>query len=222
VRQSTGDPERGAVFPGDLAGMIARAFFDDPLHAWFFPDPRRRIRRIAMMYGIMMRFYGTVTRTSARNEGVAIWDDAEVESPRARIGLVEGLRLAVRFIGGCGGRSLFRMIRYQLWAMPLHARSMDGKKHRYLALIAVDPREQGKGHARRLLEPAIAEADRAGMACCLETQNPSNVPLFEHFGFRVLARLKCRGPLWGIGSRPGNAVMASNRMSCQNHENVLP
>lgn len=58
----------------------------------------------------------------------------------------------------------------------------------YLSIVAVDPAPQGKGLGRKLLEPTIAEADRVGATCFLETFSPRNLSFYEQLGFASEAR----------------------------------
>jgi GNAT superfamily N-acetyltransferase len=60
-----------------------------------------------------------------------------------------------------------------------------------------DSIHQGKGWAGVLLRPVLAALDAVETACCLETQNPRNVPLYEHFGFNV--KLHTRVPGTDVG-----------------------
>jgi hypothetical protein len=32
----------------------------------------------------------------------------------------------------------------------------------------------------------LERIDKEGLPCYLETQNPENIPLYEHFGFKVM------------------------------------
>ena len=59
-------------------------------------------------------------------------------------------------------------------------------RHGFLQTIGVDPQFQGKGYAGRLLKPMLTRMDKEGLPCYLETLDEKNVPLYEHFGFRVL------------------------------------
>jgi ribosomal protein S18 acetylase RimI-like enzyme len=58
----------------------------------------------------------------------------------------------------------------------------------YLSIVAVDPRAQGQGLGRQLLEPTLAEADRVAATCYLETFNPRNLSFYERLGFGTAAR----------------------------------
>ena len=60
--------------------------------------------------------------------------------------------------------------------------------HYYLGMIGVPPEHQGRGLARLLLDAVHAmsaqDPDSCGVVLMTETQK--NVPLYEHFGYRVL------------------------------------
>jgi ribosomal protein S18 acetylase RimI-like enzyme len=58
--------------------------------------------------------------------------------------------------------------------------------HYYLNTIGVAPESQGKGVASKLIKPFLARADEQGVSAYTETITPSNVSLYEHYGFRVM------------------------------------
>ena len=55
--------------------------------------------------------------------------------------------------------------------------------HYYLQSIGVRPGFQGQGLASGLVRPFLDEADSRGISSYTETMTPSNVGLYEHFGF---------------------------------------
>lgn len=57
----------------------------------------------------------------------------------------------------------------------------------YLSILGIDPAAQGQGLGARLLAPALASADEAGVACYLETFSPRNESFYGRMGFRALA-----------------------------------
>ncbi len=54
-------------------------------------------------------------------------------------------------------------------------------------------RYRGQGLASRLIRPLLEEFDKKKLACYLETHNPSNVAIYEHFGFKVVEEGKIPG-----------------------------
>ena len=63
------------------------------------------------------------------------------------------------------------------------------QSHYFVGMLGVVPDEQGRGHARRLLEHVrrlSAEAGCAGVA--LSTEDPENIPFYEHMGFEIVGK----------------------------------
>ena len=62
---------------------------------------------------------------------------------------------------------------------------VNGRQYR-VKIISIDKSLRGTGAFRRLITPAIEYAERQGIPMVLETHNPSNVGLYEHFGFELV------------------------------------
>ena len=63
------------------------------------------------------------------------------------------------------------------------------KEHWYRLLLAVDPEHQGKGYASKLLNEMLPEIDKEGLPCYVDTVFSRNVPIYQHFGFRLVDEL---------------------------------
>ncbi|TCO08474.1 hypothetical protein EV194_105284 [Natronoflexus pectinivorans] len=59
-------------------------------------------------------------------------------------------------------------------------------RHYRMKIISIDESLRGTGAFRRLITPAIEYSDREQIPMVLETHNPSNVGLYEHFGFKLV------------------------------------
>ena len=74
--------------------------------------------------------------------------------------------------------------------------------HLHLNMIGVRRRHQGRGLARRLLERveqiSRGRPDSAGVT--LSTEDPRNLPLYEHFGYRITGHARVAPELesWGF------------------------
>lgn len=168
-----------------VAEVLARAFQDDPLMRYAFPDAGQRRQLLPWLIGLNVCYgcrYGEVYAT-AGYEGAAIW-----------------------FPPGQTTMTLWRMLRVGMFAAPLRirwpvlrrladigsrsaalqARSLSGP-HWYLAQIGVEPSRQREGIASRLLRPMLARLDAAGLPCSLETENAANLAVYERYGFRLAA-----------------------------------
>ena len=60
--------------------------------------------------------------------------------------------------------------------------------HYYLGIIGVLPGHQGKGYAKFLIEKLIevSESDSNSHGISLSTEKKENIPIYEHFGFKVI------------------------------------
>jgi predicted GNAT family N-acyltransferase len=167
--------------------MLTRAFWDDLLNVHLFPDQDVR----AKLLPVLMRFrlkqglkYGEVYATSSRIEGLALWK----HSDRVDNTLWEILRLAgLGSIMAMGRRLIAQMLKIDKF---VSQRRMKYAVAPYLHLgpVAVDPEHQGKGYASKLVRPMFVELDQLGLPCYLEAQSESNVAIYEHYGFKVLAK----------------------------------
>ena len=59
-------------------------------------------------------------------------------------------------------------------------------RHYRVKVISIDKSLRGTGAFRKLITPAIEYADQEQIPMVLETHNPSNVGLYEHFGFKLM------------------------------------
>ena len=94
----------------------------------------------------------------------------------------------------CGGLTLLFKASWKfLWQMKQDDDFASKLRHRlapfphwYLAVLGVDPKSQGKGYASRLLQPMLKRLDAENLPCYVETSIEEYVPIYQHFGFRVI------------------------------------
>jgi GNAT superfamily N-acetyltransferase len=116
------------------------------------------------------------------------------------------------------GRRLGVVARYQSAAVRSHPR---GEPHWYLAIIGVDPVRQGYGVGAALLRSRLRRCVQDGLPAYLESSNPANVPLYQHFGFQVTGTLGLPegapvvSTMWRPGT-PGEAPLVAQRLRDQN------
>jgi GNAT superfamily N-acetyltransferase len=187
------------------AGMLARAFFDDPHQVYMTPDAERRARLRPGLYHGLVHYVllcgDEVYTTPGSVKGVAAWmppgKDWTTIGHWFRSGLVRAaLRLSLREIR--------RSIRGLVIQSRLHDRYMTGP-HWYLALLGVEPSCQGQGIGGTLIQPILARADADGLPCYLETGTEKNVRFYRKRGFEVLAEetIPGGGPrFWGMARNP--------------------
>lgn len=181
--------------------LLARAFVDDPLMVWFFPDDASRLHACAALFGLFAENYLAHGRVDVvgedRPHAVAMWrwprpDDAP--SLPESLPTTSGLMTALIGPEAAAEKGA---------AMSVLAELRPLQPHAYLHLLAVEPDLHRTGLGGRALAPGLAAAGEAGLVACLETMNPANVPFYEAHGLVVRheVRLGAGGPtVWEMAT----------------------
>jgi GNAT superfamily N-acetyltransferase len=170
---------------GEAAEALARAFFDDPLFTYVFPDDELRGRVLPqfMAAGARMgHLFGEVYTGAESVVGAAIWlppNWGEFNDERTA---AAGFPAVMKQMGE-EANARFGVAMGEFGA--LHQRDMPAP-HWYLMILGVDPPRQGIGIGGQLIQPVLARADSDGVACYLETLKARNVPFYQRHGFKVL------------------------------------
>ncbi len=167
------------------SGTLARAFRDDPVARYLFPEDEKRAYLLDWYLGSAVRYclpYGEVYTTEGL-DGVAAWlppGKTRVSNPwhMLRSGMLSA-PLKVK------PSAFSRLITFGAYADAAHKRCAPGR-HWYLLVLGVEPSSQGRGIGGALLEPVLARADAGETPCYLETQYERNVPFYERHGFEVV------------------------------------
>jgi ribosomal protein S18 acetylase RimI-like enzyme len=162
--------------------LLARAFVEDPLMRWFFPDDDMRPHACAALFGLFAEQYLAAGRVDVvRRPGpvaVAMWrwpGAAAAEQPESLPtppGLMTALMGAARAAEVGGAMSGIAALR-------------PPEPYAYLHVLGVDPSVRGRGLGGEVLDVGLAAARAAGLSACLETMNPANVPFYEAHGLAV-------------------------------------
>jgi len=165
--------------------VLARAFQSYLFSKYLFADELEREKRLPYFFQCVLKYcirYGESYATSLNLEGVAVWLTSD-NYPMTFGKLIRSVPLSTMFrLGRWGGD---RMRNSGEYIDAVHER-LAPFKHWYLHKIGVDPQFKGKGYASKLLRPMFARIDEEGLPCYLETWDEKNVPLYEHFGFRMV------------------------------------
>jgi ribosomal protein S18 acetylase RimI-like enzyme len=179
----------------DLAWVLARAFRDNPLNvAVVGGSPQRRVRS---------------NRQGLRTTLASALGRAQVLAAYPSTGPIAGglvglppfhwplpappLGLQLRTLLGQGLRVA------RSWGRIFHELGAvhPERPHWYLAVVGVDPSQQGRGLGARLLEEFVEQVDRDAEPAYLETDRFENLAFYETFGFRVESELPVQGvPVW--------------------------
>jgi ribosomal protein S18 acetylase RimI-like enzyme len=165
-----------------LAAMLSRAFYDDPVMAWFFPDDGRRAARCEVFFRRVI-LYGPYARAGDvyTTEGLgsaAIW----LPPDKWRLGILDQLRFLPAIL-----RILpLRWLASRLAAFnQIEARHPHEPPHWYLSTLGTDPDQQGHGLGSALLADRLRRLDADALPAYLESSKERNVPFYERHGFAV-------------------------------------
>lgn len=184
-------PERIDQLAVDPASASAvAALEDDPFYRsicslyWSEAVTRRAVLSQYFDYSIQEgRELGRSVHLADERCGVAVWllpQSPEVEAKAAR----QKQTFLQTILGAEGCANYYRIIEF----MSSQSSTLIDDAVWYLSIVAVDPMLQGQGLGRKLLEPTIDEADRAGATCYLETFSERNPAFYRRLGFAPAAR----------------------------------
>ena len=77
------------------------------------------------------------------------------------------------------------MANFQSFAMNLRKKYTNNEDW-YIYNLCVHPNQQGKKISSKLIKPILNYFKMKKQICYLETNSDSNVPIYEHFGFKIL------------------------------------
>ena len=190
---------------GELAGVLAKAFHEEPLMRWLLPDDMTRSKRLEIMFSTLLgRLYLPLGSTYAaysreKVSGCAVWCPPNAwRAPSWRIALMAptmALALKERVLAGL---SLLRAME----------KNHPSGSHWYLAYLGVSPEAQGTGAGAALLMHGLERCDAEGSCAYLETSRHTNVLLYERFGFRVSQAFATPGGVsaWGMYREPQESL----------------
>ncbi len=181
---------------GSLAEALARAFYDDPVTAWFYPDAARRMRHARRFFGIRLRQlarHGLIF-TTPEHAGAALWAPPGRWREDLRQSLMQVPMLPVL---------LPRIVRATRAVREIE-RHHPAEPHFYLSVLGVDPELQGGGVGSALLAPALERCDATSTAAYLESSKEGNVAFYARHGFAVAERIELPEgpPLWLMWREP--------------------
>ncbi len=195
----------------EAAEIQARAFFDDPLFEFVFPDPGDRRARLAWVMRMGLAYgcrNGRADTTADTMLGHAVWlppGDPHMDEARlADAGFVNPE-------AHMGADAVARFGSFMAQIGPIHERLMP-ESHWYLMILGVDPPRQGQRVGSALLRSTLAHVDAEECRCYLETSKARNVPFYQKHGFEVVEEtdIEGRGPhVWMMVRAAQSSALAA-------------
>jgi len=186
-----------------ISEALAAAFFDDPVMSWILPDDAQRPRRLAGLFGVLMKGHYlplSAVWTTPELAGAALWGPpGHAVVPTSAI-----VRNAVGMLRALGTHAA-RALRALTHVEHLHPT----EPHWYLGVLGTRPERQGTGVGSALLRPVLARCDEEGLPAYLESSKESNIAFYRRHGFEVTGEIPLPGdgptvwPMWRAPRPPG-------------------
>lgn len=170
----------------DLGGVLGRAYQDDPMWAWLWPDAERRARFLDAYFELalrklFLRLPGRHVSTTSTGAGVAIW----AEPDHWRVPPTKALGAGPGMLRILGMRNLVRSARL-LNSIEKHH---PNEPHWYLEALGTVPAQQGKGLGGHALASVLRRCDTEGVPVWTWSSNERNLAFYYRHGFEVLDTL---------------------------------
>lgn len=162
-----------------LVDIICSSFVNDPCFRWMIGQKNFE-KKIYFLADYL------VEETLAKGEvfigptgdAAALWQSEKKE----RLSLAVIFR-NLKFLFNMGLPTVWRSLKLLKLK---YAQISNQNPYLYLACIGVMPSGQGKGLAKALLDPVLADAENSGRDVYLETANPLNVNIYKKRGFEII------------------------------------
>lgn len=164
-----------------VSAAQARAFHDDPLQVWTFPDESRRREQLEQMFLLALPVISLRHGESYTDDDCAVaalwmppgmWDQPLPADAVARLAPLQRVM------------STDSITRQRL-VNDAMARVHPREPHWYLQGLGTDPPRQRQGRASAALAPVLERCDAEGTPAYLESTKIDNVPFYERHGFVV-------------------------------------
>jgi GNAT superfamily N-acetyltransferase len=169
---------------GAVAGVLAGAFFSDPLWGWAFPDLSERLAQQHALWALCVN--GAIDHgwvwTTEDYEAVALWippDLPELTEPYAS-------QLAPLLEGLLGDRAALVLDVFACLEVA-HPRE---EPHYFLSLLGTHPDQRGRGLGMGLVRANLDLIDTEHRPAYLESSNPANLDRYRSVGFEPIGEIQ--------------------------------
>ena len=169
----------------NVLASLSLAFVADPGVRWFFPSPpsyQEYFPKFVLAYGGKSFEHGTA-HSIGNWAGAALWVPPEVQPDDDAIDEV--------FMDAMPDAKLATMVEFEQRL----ERYYPEEPFWELAVLGVEPTQQGKGYGTRLMEAVLTECDRTGSPAFLISSNVRNLSFYLRHGFEILDTIQ-------LGSMP--------------------
>jgi GNAT superfamily N-acetyltransferase len=158
-----------------VVATVAAAFAKDPAFAFILGEDHERLVAHFVTALFDLRVAARNVWVSDDLAAVAMWDAPGRRHP---VG-AQAASVWARYRALAGGEAFERLANYNAAVAAVSV----PEPHWYLGVLATHPQRQREGLGTAVLAPVLDEADRLGLACCLETATAENRRFYERRGF---------------------------------------
>ena len=181
---------------GGVVATVAAAFAKDPAFAFILGEDHERLVAHFVTALFDLRVAAHNVWVSDDLAAVAMWDPP---GERHHAG-AKAASVWARYRALAGEEAFERLASYNAAVAAVSV----PEPHWYLGVLATHPQRQREGLATAVLAPVLEEADRLGLACCLETSTAENRRFYERRGFAEARDILLPGapPTWFLRRPP--------------------
>jgi len=166
------------------ANVLGQSFSNYPIFKYILPDDQYRYRKLSCLFEFLINSglsTGKVIAPSKNIECVSIWQTSSHSSTSIINAIESGiLRLFIKI----NLTSLKRFISIGKAKQKIRS-SIIKEPYCLLDVIGTDPKYQGRGFAKKIIQSQLAELDKEGLPCYLETSDSDNAEFYKMFGFEL-------------------------------------
>jgi ribosomal protein S18 acetylase RimI-like enzyme len=165
--------------------VMSAAFFDYPMMVHYFPDVKKRKRRLTW-------YMRRVLNSAVRYGKVYVSSDISgvlFMLPPDHTRLTTGEYIRCGFLLTplvMGFRNYAASDECERFVADTHEKLMEGRRHYYLWGLVVEPEAQRKGVGTALMKIMTDTADAEKLPVYVETHDKNNIAFYERFGFKLI------------------------------------
>lgn len=165
--------------------VLEKAFYTDPLLNFIYGDTIDKPGKLNWFFRVTFRLVALYGECFSSTEKDGVLMMLPPDQTKLTIGaLYKSGFLAAPF--KMGWASFSRMMTFMDFVEKEHKASAPFD-HYYIMTVGVLPERQGMGIGKKLMTGALEFVDAHKIPCYLETQNQTNVPIYQRFGFEVVS-----------------------------------
>ncbi|MCC5670167.1 GNAT family N-acetyltransferase [Nostoc sp. CHAB 5784] len=164
----------------DVVAVGVLAFNADPASRWLYSEPRQYLTYFPQFISLLggKAFEHNTAYYIDDYFGAALWLPPGIEPDAQPL-----IDLIQHSVAEQKQADMFAVLEQMAHHHPT-------EPHWYLAILGVEPKQQGKGYGSALIQKILRECDRTQTPAYLESSNPSNVPFYERHGFEAIGTIQ--------------------------------